>query len=105
MAIKINFANEVRDWIAHNLSRGVTPLDVARELTANKVEPELAHAMVDAVARALAGERPMPDGTLVVEEPDMDYRPEPLGLPAGSSIRAGGREVRVLARMVRPSVA
>jgi prolyl 4-hydroxylase len=75
------------------------------------MEPELAAAMVAAVARALTQGAPMPQGQLVLET-DADrrlaeaaYRPDPMLLPAGPLIRTMDRDVRVVARMARPSVA
>jgi prolyl 4-hydroxylase len=112
MAITVKFSNQVRDWIAHNLGRGVAARDIVSELIAHKTEPDLAAAMVGAVAHALKLGIPLPDGQLVLEAAANGaaagraaYRADPMRIPAGPLVRTGDREVRVLARMARPGTA
>jgi prolyl 4-hydroxylase len=112
MAITVKFSKQVRDWIVHNLGRGVAAQDILAELIAHKTEPELAAAMVGAVAHALKHGMPLPDGHLVLDAAvdhaasghDL-YRPDAMRLPAGPLIRIADRDVFVLARMARPSTA
>lgn len=103
MSITVNFAPEVRDWIAHNLRRGVEPQALIQELVNRNAKPELAQAMVGAVASALAHGGPMPGDTLEIDADDAPYRLEPLRVPEGARFRLGEREVRVLARLQRPA--
>lgn len=111
MAITVRFSDQVRDWIAHNLHRGVAARDIVSELITHRTAPDLAAAMVGAVAHALAHGTPLPDGKLVLdanvdgEAAPSAYRPDAMRLAAGPLIRTPDRDVRVLARMVRPSTA
>ena len=100
MAITVNLRPEVRDWIAQNLARGVTPRVLAGDLSAHDIEPELAAAMVETVARSLVqGMPPVPGGNVP------DYVPVPMRIAPGTRVRIAEREVRVLARLQRPAAA
>src|ERR1700675_1235060 len=77
MTITINFSIQVRDWIAHNLNRGLPAYSVASELAANKVDPELAVAMTAAVRRALVSGTPLPNESLTVDPSELEYLPMP----------------------------
>ncbi|WP_175103311.1 2OG-Fe(II) oxygenase [Pararobbsia alpina] len=103
MPIVVNFPTELRDWIAHNLTRGVEPQAIVRELVDRQTEVALATAMVDAVASALMHGTPMPGPTLEVGGAPITYAPEPLRVPDGALIRLGERQVQVIARMQRPA--
>src|SRR5262249_142844 len=94
---------EVRDWIAHNLTRGVAPQAIVRELVDRKNAVELASAMVDAVTSAFMYGTPMPGETLEVGGAPLTYEPESLRVPHGSLISLGERKVQVVARMQRPA--
>ncbi|AOB33422.1 proline dioxygenase [Bordetella sp. H567] len=111
MALTVRFSNQVRDWIAQNLGRGVAAQDIVDELIVHRTAPDLAGAMVAAVANALTHDAPLPDGELVLEA-GVDlapgapaYRADAMRLAPGPVIRAGDRDVRVLARMARPGTA
>jgi prolyl 4-hydroxylase len=112
MTITVRFSNQVRDWIAHNLGRGIAAQDIISELIAQRTEPDLAAAMVRTVAHALKHGVPLPDGELVLDAQvdraaarQAAYRPDAMRLPPGRMIRTADREVRVLARMASPSTA
>jgi prolyl 4-hydroxylase len=101
----IDFANEVRDWIANNLARGCPPQDVVRELMDKGTEQALAVAMTQAVSNALLYGDPMPDGKLTLGAPPPQFVPDAGCLGTASVLRVDGREMPVLARLQRPSVA
>ncbi|ALM86072.1 2OG-Fe(II) oxygenase [Bordetella sp. N] len=101
----VDFANEVRDWIARNLIRGVQPQSVVQELTGNGLEQPLALAMVQAVSNALLFGEPMPQGKLDLATPPARYVPGPSRLGHASMLKAGTRSIPVLARLQRPSAA
>ncbi|WP_233869052.1 2OG-Fe(II) oxygenase [Paraburkholderia adhaesiva] len=101
----VDFANEVRDWIAQNLMRGVQPDAVARSLIDSKVEPDLAVAMVQAVSNALLYGDPMPEGKLTLGAPPPQYVSAPSSIGDASVLEVNGRKVPVLARLKRPLVA
>jgi prolyl 4-hydroxylase len=85
MAITVNLQREVRDWIAHNLERGVPAQAVTQELMKHGTEEKLASAAVQAVAQSLS-----------------EYAASPLRIAAGPRLSAADRLVRVLARVQRP---
>jgi prolyl 4-hydroxylase len=104
MTITINLAAEVRDWIAHNLKRGLSAHHVASELAANKVDPELAVAMTSAVQRALASGAVLPVGPLTVDTSQLEYLPMPNAVPDRSSVQLGARSIGITMRLARPRV-
>ena len=103
--LTVDFATPVRDWIAHNLARGCPPEVVARSLIEQKTAPELATAMVQAVSNALLFGDPMPEGKLTLGAPPPQFVPDPGRFDKATVLRAEGRDVPVLARLQRPSVA
>ncbi|MDR0480939.1 MAG: 2OG-Fe(II) oxygenase [Gallionellaceae bacterium] len=104
-ALTIDFANEVRDWIAGNLAKGCQPEVVVRSLVEQKTDQALAIAMVQAVSNALLFGDPMPEGKLTLGAPPPQYAPDASMLGEAAVLRADGREVPVLARLRRPGVA
>jgi prolyl 4-hydroxylase len=103
MSITVSFPVEVRDWITHNLTRGVAPQTIVRELVDRNNAVELAVAMVDAVSSAFLYGTPLPAETLEIGGAPLTYEAEPLRVPEGALIRLGEREVRVISRMQRPA--
>jgi len=104
MTITINFSVEVRDWIAHNLSRGLPAYSVASELAANKVDPDLAVAMTAAVRRALVSGTPLPNDSLTVDPSGLEYLPMPSAVPDQSRLTLDDRTVLITMRLTRPTV-
>lgn len=103
MSITVSFPAEVRDWIAHNLTRGVATQAIVHELVERNNAVELASAMVDAVASAFLYGTPLPGATLEVGTAPLRYEAEPLRVPDGPLITIGERKMRVLARLQRPA--
>jgi prolyl 4-hydroxylase len=103
MSITVNFPAPVRDWIAHNLTRGVAPQVIVRELIDRNNPAELATAMVDAVSVAFLYGTALPGETLEVGGPPITYQVEPLRVPDGPLIQIGERKMRVVSRMQRPA--
>jgi len=103
MTITVSFPAEIRDWIAHNLTRGVAPSAIIEELVGRSNPLELASAMVDAVSSAFMYGMPLPGGTIEVGAPPLTYQPEALRIPDGPLIPLGERTARVVARMQRPA--
>jgi prolyl 4-hydroxylase len=103
MSITVNFPTAVRDWIAHNLTRGVAPQVIMRELIDRNNPAELATAMVDAVSVAFLYGTPLPGETLEVGGAPITYKVEPLRVPDGPMIQIGERKMRVVSRMQRPA--
>ncbi|CAB3808846.1 2OG-Fe(II) oxygenase [Paraburkholderia fynbosensis] len=103
MSITVSFPAEVRDWIAQNLTRGVAPQAIVRELVDRKNAIELATAMVNAVSSSFLYGTPLPGATLEIGGAPVTYEPEALRVPDGPTIRLGERQVRVVSRMQRPA--
>jgi prolyl 4-hydroxylase len=103
MSITVRFSAEVRDWIAHNLTRGVAPPAIVQELVGRNNPVELASAMVDAVSSAFLYGTPLPGETIEVGAAPLTYQPEALRIPQGPLITLGERKVRVVSRMQRPA--
>jgi prolyl 4-hydroxylase len=101
----VDFSNEVRDWITHNLIRGVAPQAVVSELSGSKMQGELAVAMVQSVSNALLYGDPMPEGKVDLAAPPPRYDPDPIRLGPASVLSVGKRDVPILARLQRPSAA
>ncbi|RKT20923.1 prolyl 4-hydroxylase [Paraburkholderia sp. RAU2J] len=103
MSITVSFPAEVRDWIAQNLTRGVAPQAIVRELVDRKNAIELATAMVNAVSSSFLYGTSLPGATLEIGGAPVTYEPEALRVPDGPTIRLGERQVRVISRMQRPA--
>ncbi|MGI4812872.1 MAG: 2OG-Fe(II) oxygenase [Janthinobacterium lividum] len=103
MSITVSFPAEVRDWITHNLTRGVAPQPIVQELVTRGNAVELAAAMVDAVASAFLYGTPLPGDILEIGGAPVTYEAVPLRLPDGPLIQLGERKVRVMSRMQRPA--
>src|SRR5215471_3595277 len=89
MSITVSFPAEVRDWIAHNLTRGVAPPAIVQELVGRNNPVELASAMVDAVSSAFMYGTPLPGATIEVGAAPLTYQPEALRIPSGPLIKLG----------------
>jgi len=103
MSIKANFPTELRDWIEHNLTRGVAPQIIVQELVGLKTAPELAAAMVEAVSSAILHGAPLPGTIIEIGGAPISYTPEPLRIPNQATIQLGDRKVHVIARLHRPA--
>ncbi len=103
MSIKANFPIELRDWIEHNLTRGVEPQAIIHELVTRKTAPELAATMVDAVASAILHGAALPGPSIEVGGAPIIYAPESLRLPDTATIQLGDRTVQVIARLRQPA--
>ena len=99
----VPFPAKVRDWIAQNLSRGVTPAVIVRELVTYGSASEVATAMVDAVSAALLYCTELPGETLELGAPPITYQIDPWQVPDGTRIRLGDHETRVVMRLQRPA--
>jgi prolyl 4-hydroxylase len=103
MSIKVSFPAGVRDWISHNLTRGVAPQAIVHELVERNNAVELASAMVEAVSSAFMYGMPLPGDTLEIGAAPLSYEAEPLRVPDGPVIALGERKVKVIARLQRPA--
>ena len=102
MSVIASFPIELRDWIEHNLTRGIEPQAIVHELVERKTAPELAVTMVNAVSSAILHGIPLPGPTIEVGSSPIAYEPEPLRVPDSAMILLGDRRVQVIARLRRP---
>jgi len=106
MNARIGFTRELRDWVLHNVDRGVPPGPLARNLAEQGFDLQAAAAVVETLWSARACGKPLPqDGVDAGEVQAARYRQEAPRLAAGSHIDAGDRQVRVALRIERPVVA
>jgi prolyl 4-hydroxylase len=105
MGMQVNFSADLRSWLLHNLDRGCRVDDVVASMVAQKFEPAIARGMVEAFVRARSEGGAMPVDHVVLDITPDEYRHEAPRLPAGTLLRAGGREVPVLLRTARPALA
>ncbi|AET93554.1 proCollegen-proline,2-oxoglutarate-4- dioxygenase (plasmid) [Burkholderia sp. YI23] len=103
MSLTVDFPAPLRDWIALNLTRGVQPDHLKRDLASRNSSMELSSAMVDAVAAAFLYGVPMPGDTLDLGAPAIAFEPDALRVPVGPSIQLAERKTRVIARLQRPA--
>lgn len=102
MSTSIDFPAPVRDWIAHNLSRGVGIDALVKELTTRNASVEVASAMVEAVSSALLLGT-LPGNTITLGARPSTYEAQPLRVADAPLIRLGEREVQVHARFAQPA--
>jgi prolyl 4-hydroxylase len=105
MAITVNVSAGLRAWITDNLGRGAPASAMVAALVERKFEPEVARALVDAVASAKAAGQPLPEHAVRVEPAAPAYVPEAPRIAPGHTIRAHDRDVRVLQRLRSPVAA
>ncbi|MDB5955303.1 2OG-Fe(II) oxygenase [Ramlibacter sp.] len=103
---RIGFTRELRDWVLHNVDRGVPPGPLARTLAEQGFDGEAATAVVETLWSARARGVALPEDGIDAEEVQAArYRYEEPRLPTGISIDVGDRRVRVALRLERPMVA
>ncbi|MET3132014.1 prolyl 4-hydroxylase [Oxalobacteraceae bacterium GrIS 1.11] len=104
MNTRIAFAAPLRDWIVHNLVRGIPPQPLARDLAQQGFEADVARDLVHTLWQALASGATLPDGA---NEPAQiaaaTFRRDPCRLALANV--AGEPRTRVAARMERPTLA
>ncbi len=104
----VNFPQDVRDWLIAELARGTRIQSIAAQLQAQNVPVQLAHAIVDTVAKAVAAGTPPAAGRLHIDDApfaEMPYQPEPSHLAAARVLNGGDRNIEVIARLARPALA
>lgn len=106
MNAAIGFTPQLRDWVLHNVDRGVPPGPLARDLAQQGFDPAAAASVVETLWAARARGTPVPDRAIEPAHVQAArFRHDGWRLPAGNVIDAGDRRVRVALRVERPCVA
>jgi prolyl 4-hydroxylase len=102
----IQFTPELRDWILHNVDRGIPPGPLARNMAEQGFDLRAAEALVGVMWAARADGAPVPEGPIEISQAQAaGYRHEPSRLAAGTTIVTDDRRIRVALRLERPTVA
>lgn len=105
MSLTVRLSSELRQWISHNLERGCSPAALVESMVGQKFEPQIARGLIDAFVSARAAGAPLPQDSVELAGDAADYLYETSRLPTGNVLRTVDREMRVLARLERPSIA
>jgi prolyl 4-hydroxylase len=105
MSMAVHFSPEFRAWILHNLERGCAPAELVGSMMAQKFEPQIARALVDAFVQARSAGGPLPEDSVAIDVPAPEYRYETPRLAPGAVIRTSDRAIPVSIRTERPVLA
>jgi prolyl 4-hydroxylase len=103
MQTPIRLTPQLRDWLSHNINRGVPPAPLARAMAAQGFDPAAAATIAGVFWAAVAAGAAQPGLTLDADQVAAAYRMPPSRLPAASTIMAGERRVPVVLRLAQPS--
>lgn len=105
MQTSIQITPQLRDWLSHNIGRGVPPAPLAREMAAQGFDPVAAATIAGVFWSAIASDAALPGLTLGAQQiADAAYRMPPSRLPATSTVMAGECSVQVVLRLAQPSL-
>jgi prolyl 4-hydroxylase len=99
----IRFLPDLGRWLVQGLDSGLAPTALVKTMVDERMQPTVAQTIVEAFVEARRAGRPMPTGAITVED-DL-AAPAGARLPSGSRIATCDRDVRVLARGDKPTLA
>lgn len=106
MQAHLQFTPQLRDWITHNIDRGIPPAPLVRDMVGQGFDVNVADALVHTIWSARATGAPIPEQTLGPEQvAAATFRYEPSRLGAANTIATGDREIRVAMRHAQPMLA
>ncbi|MDB5853179.1 MAG: Procollagen-proline dioxygenase [Herminiimonas sp.] len=106
MNARIHFTPQLKDWIIHNVDRGVPPAALVHRMIEQGFDRLVAEALVHSVWSAMALGTPMPEGAIDTAQIEAaEYRQEPTRLSPENAGSSGGSGVRVASWMTRPVLA
>jgi prolyl 4-hydroxylase len=105
MSAVIQFPPDLSGWIVDSLDGGRTPGEIVQSLVERRLDPRMAHAVVDAFVSARRDGRPVPVDSVTVETGALDYVYEAPRLAMGPRIVTFDRTLDVVARSERPLIA
>ena len=104
MASVVHFSAELSQWLVQSLEQGQTPTSLSRIMIAERMEPRVARAIVDAFVDARRSGRPVPVDSLLIDEAAPEYvYGEPIVRPR-TLFETHDRVVTVLARTQQPPI-
>jgi prolyl 4-hydroxylase len=104
MSTVVHFARELGTWITQELDRGRTPPEILATMVSERMDPRVADAIVSAFLEARRGARPLPIDSLELDSSLLEASTL-THLRSGPRLKAGNREVDVLARSSHPTLA
>jgi len=105
MTTVVRFSPDLSSWLVQNLERGATPAALMNTMVSQRMEPRAARAIIDAFVVARREGRAVPLDSVAFDDAEPDYVSEPPRIGNTSSIVAGDRRIKVLARGQRPTLA
>lgn len=106
MGARIHFTPQLKDWILHNIDRGIPPAPLVSNMVEQGFDPQIAGTLVHTVWSARATGAPIPDGAIEAEQIEAAvYRHEPSRLSAGNAIATDDGNIRVAMRLAQPVLA
>jgi prolyl 4-hydroxylase len=106
MQTPIHITPQLRDWLSHNLTRGVPPAPLARAMAEQGFDPAAAATIAGVFWAAVGAGAALPGLSLdALQIADAAYRLPPSRLPATGTLIAGERRVPVVLRLAQPSLA
>jgi prolyl 4-hydroxylase len=106
MGARIHFTPQLKDWILHNIDRGIPPTPLVSNMVEQGFDPQIAGPLVRTVWSARATGAPIPDGAIETDQIDAAaYRHEPSRLSASNTIATDDRNIRVALRLAQPVAA
>ncbi|WP_051971601.1 2OG-Fe(II) oxygenase [Massilia sp. 9096] len=96
----VPFSAQLRDWALHNIDRGIPPAPLARAMVEQGFDARLADALIHAFWMARATGAAIPErGFTAAQVAAARYVPDAPRIGPGQTLHAGGRRVRVAARL------
>ena len=106
MSSVVRFRPELGAWLAEGLDEGLAPAALAQTMIDERMQPAVAHALVEAFVGARRDGQAVPLDTLVVEDDaPIFFRDAPLIGTGALLPTSDGAAVRVLARAASPTLA
>jgi prolyl 4-hydroxylase len=105
VSLVVRFSAELGKWLVQNLNEGRTPSSLVQTMIAERMEPRVADAIMDAFTTARTAGRAVPVDSVVIHDETTEYVYGAPIVAARSRIETRDGPVRVLARAERPVLA
>jgi prolyl 4-hydroxylase len=105
MSTVVHFSPELGSWLTQRLDQGQPPIQLLETMVAERMDPRVAGAILDAFLSARRGAGPLPVDSLLLEDSALGASPPKPRIWAGARIATADRTVQVLARAENPTLA
>ena len=105
MSTVVRFSPDLSNWLVQNLDQGQAPAALVQIMIEQRMDPQVARAIVDAFVEARRLGRPVPVDSLELEEALPEYVYGPPIVTARAQLTTSDRVVPVLMRTGRPILA